>query len=75
MLQDILIKPEHSFQMPDLIGADLLIVEGAGHAVAQQAIEAVNEALRSHFEKPAKNPSPAITRAKTTYLYYTTYNS
>jgi len=65
--QDILVKPEHSYGMPSLIGADLLIVEGAGHALTQQCPDLANERLQRHFESAAsgnpRSPIPEIQRA------------
>jgi len=50
---DTLIKPVHSYNMPNHIGANLVIVEGGGHAVSQQSADQVNEVLKGHFEKAA----------------------
>jgi len=66
--QDILVKPEHSYGMPALIGADLMIVEGAGHALTQQCPDLVNERLQRHFEDAAagkpRNSTPEIAKVR-----------
>jgi len=68
---DILVKPEHSYSMPGQIGADLIIVQGAGHGLIQQCPDTVNEALLHHFEYAAsgkpRNPIPDISRVPATY--------
>jgi len=68
---DILVKPEHSYNMPAQIGADLLIIEGAGHGVIQQCPDMVNEALQRHFEWAAsgkpRNTTPEIHKLPAIY--------
>lgn len=58
--------------MPDQIGADLLIVEGAGHGVTQQCPAIVNDALLSLFSRPLslpRNPVPEIRRVPASYVF------
>jgi len=68
--QDTLMRTSHSYAMPDQIGADLFIIEGAGHGLIQQCPELVNFTIKELFESSARgiprNPVP-----KTTKLHYT----
>jgi len=67
--QDILIRPSHSYHMPHQIGADLLIVEGAGHGVMQQCPEIVNFYIKEHCDFAASG-APRNASPKTTKLHY-----
>eukprot|EP00026_Physarum_polycephalum_P010845 Phypoly_transcript_11027.p1 GENE.Phypoly_transcript_11027~~Phypoly_transcript_11027.p1 ORF type:complete len:336 (+),score=62.14 Phypoly_transcript_11027:131-1138(+) len=67
--QDILIRPSHSYHMPHQIGADLLIVEGAGHGVMQQSAELVNSFIKEHCDLAASG-APRNATPKTTKLHY-----
>jgi 3-oxoadipate enol-lactonase len=57
--KDLLVKPKHSKKMTKLIGANLVIVEGAGHGILAQCPDLLNELLHKHFVKAmSENPKP-----------------
>jgi len=63
---DTLIRPSHSYYMPSQIGADLLVVEGAGHGLIQQCPELINFHIKEYCDLAsagvARNPSPKTTK-------------
>ena len=46
--EDLLV-PDSDFIASEIAGATLLVVEGAGHAVALEYPDAVNEAIMAHL--------------------------
>jgi len=70
--QDTLIRPSHSYAMPAQIGADLVVIEGAGHGLIQQCPELANFTIKSFCDSSAKgnrDPVPKTTKVHYTYNY------
>eukprot|EP01112_Ceratiomyxa_fruticulosa_P008083 TRINITY_DN2096_c0_g1_i1.p1 TRINITY_DN2096_c0_g1~~TRINITY_DN2096_c0_g1_i1.p1 ORF type:complete len:216 (-),score=48.34 TRINITY_DN2096_c0_g1_i1:146-793(-) len=55
--EDVLIPPTHSYKMVEQIGAKLVVIEGAGHALADQAGDEFNVHLRTFMDDHPR-PSP-----------------
>jgi len=53
--QDILMPPSHSYEMPSMIGAKLVVIKDAGHSIAQQCSDQVNNAIKDFIEDTLKN--------------------
>jgi len=51
---DKVVAPEHSYKLTRCLNAELIIFEGAGHAVTEECLDEVNDVLRRHFGKSAK---------------------
>lgn len=48
---DKIIHPSHTYDLHAALGGHLLKFEGAGHAITEECLEAVNNALHQHFSK------------------------
>jgi len=48
---DKIIDPTHTYNLHSILGGELIRFEGAGHAVTEECLDAVNEALHIHFSK------------------------
>jgi len=48
---DKIIDPSHMYNLHNVLGGHLLKFEGAGHAVTEECLDAVNSALHKHFSQ------------------------
>lgn len=48
---DKIIDPAHTYSLHAALGGNLLKFEGAGHAVTEECLDAVNSALHNHFSQ------------------------
>ncbi len=59
--EDRIVPPERTSRLADLVGAEVLIIEGGGHAVAGRHPVVVNEAIRTFVDRvspPARSGTP-----------------
>jgi len=48
---DKVVHPSHSYKLNNILGGDMVEFEGAGHAVTEECLDDINDALRKHFCK------------------------
>eukprot|EP01112_Ceratiomyxa_fruticulosa_P019443 TRINITY_DN635_c0_g1_i6.p1 TRINITY_DN635_c0_g1~~TRINITY_DN635_c0_g1_i6.p1 ORF type:complete len:302 (-),score=59.76 TRINITY_DN635_c0_g1_i6:224-1129(-) len=57
---DILIRSSHSYSMPELIGAKLVVLKGHGHGLVAQSPEIINQHIKDFIEEANQKHAPVL---------------